>query len=38
MVRSNGYESPVLVELGTFVALTSGPSGGCIDGLGGYAP
>jgi len=38
MARSNGYETPVLVELGTFFALTSGPRGACVDGFGGYAP
>jgi len=35
---SGGYEAPVLVELGGFFALTSAPSGSCVDGFGGYNP
>jgi len=35
---SGGYEAPVLVELGAFFALTSGPRGACVDGFGGYSP
>ena len=38
MQDSGGYEAPVLVELGGFFALTSAPSGSCVDGFGGYNP
>ena len=35
---SGGYEASVLVEVGAFFALTSGPRGACVDGFGGYSP
>ncbi len=38
MREAGGYEAPMLIELGAFFALTSAPSGACVDGFGGYNP